>query len=161
MKTHSEAASGCGKIQPVAKTLNRNNAKKNRIMKNKTTMQLGMIGLGRMGANMVRRLIRGGHQCVVYDRSAEAVQQLVGEKAGGSTSLADFVTKLTKPRAIWLMVPAAVVDNSIADLLPMLESGDILIDGGNSYYVDDIRRAKELASKGIHYVDVGTSGGVW
>jgi 6-phosphogluconate dehydrogenase len=130
-------------------------------MKDKTTMQLGMIGLGRMGANMVRRLIRGGHQCVVYDRSAEAVQQLVGEKAGGSTSLADFVAKLAKPRAIWLMVPAAAVDNSIADLLPLLDAGDILIDGGNSYYVDDIRRAKELASKGIHYVDVGTSGGVW
>jgi 6-phosphogluconate dehydrogenase len=130
-------------------------------MKNKTTMQLGMIGLGRMGANMVRRLIRGGHQCVVYDRSADAVQQLVGENAGGSTSLADFVEKLAKPRAVWLMVPAAVVDNSIADLLPMLDAGDILIDGGNSYYVDDIRRAKELASKGIHYVDVGTSGGVW
>ena len=120
-----------------------------------------MIGLGRMGANMVRRLIRGGHQCVVYDRSAEAVQQLVGEKAGGSTSLEDFVTQLAKPRAIWLMVPAGVVDNSIADLLPLLDAGDIFIDGGNSYYVDDIRRAKELASKGIHYVDVGTSGGVW
>jgi 6-phosphogluconate dehydrogenase len=130
-------------------------------MNNKTTMQLGMIGLGRMGANMVRRLIRGGHQCVVYDRSAEAVRQLVDDKAGGATSLADFVTKLAKPRAIWLMVPAAVVDNSIADLLPLLDPGDILIDGGNSYYVDDIRRAKELAPKGIHYVDVGTSGGVW
>jgi len=130
-------------------------------MKNNTTMQLGMIGLGRMGANMVRRLIRGGHQCVVYDRSTEAVQQLVNEKAGGSTSLADFVTKLAKPRVIWLMVPAAVVDNSIADLAPLLETGDILIDGGNSYYVDDIRRAKELATKGIHYVDIGTSGGVW
>ena len=130
-------------------------------MKNITPMQLGMIGLGRMGANMVRRLLRAGHQCVVYDRSAEAVQQLVNEKAGGSTSLADFVMKLAKPRAIWLMVPAAVVDSSIADLVPLLEAGDILIDGGNSYYVDDIRRAKELAAKGIHYVDVGTSGGVW
>ena len=124
-------------------------------------MQLGMIGLGRMGANMVRRLIKGGHQCVVFDMSAKTVQELVQEKAVGSSSLADFVKKLDKPRAVWLMVPAAVVDKSIADLLPLLERGDILIDGGNSYYIDDIRRAKELASKGIHYVDVGTSGGVW
>jgi len=124
-------------------------------------MQLGMIGLGRMGANMVRRLIKNGHQCVVYDRSADAVRQLAGEGATGSTSLEDFVAKLQKPRAIWLMVPAAVVDNSIADLLPKLSKDDILIDGGNSYYIDDIRRAKELAPKGIHYVDVGTSGGVW
>jgi 6-phosphogluconate dehydrogenase len=120
-----------------------------------------MIGLGRMGANMVRRLIRGGHRSVVFDRSAEAVKQLVNEKAGGAASLADFVAKLAKPRVIWLMVPAAVVDKSLADLAPLLESGDILIDGGNSYYVDDIRRSKELASRGIHYVDVGTSGGVW
>jgi 6-phosphogluconate dehydrogenase len=124
-------------------------------------MQLGMIGLGRMGANMVRRLLKGGHQCVVFDRSPKAVQDLVQEKALGAGSLADFVNKLDKPRAIWLMVPAAVVDNSIADLVPHLESGDIVIDGGNSYYVDDIRRAKELATKSIHYVDVGTSGGVW
>ena len=124
-------------------------------------MQIGMIGLGRMGANMVRRLLNGGHQCVVFDRSPKVVQELVEEKAVGSSSLADFVKKLTKPRAVWLMVPAAVVDKTIADLLPSLESGDILIDGGNSYYVDDIRRAKELAPKGIHYVDVGTSGGVW
>jgi 6-phosphogluconate dehydrogenase len=124
-------------------------------------MQIGMIGLGRMGANMVRRLLTGGHQCVVFDRSPKVVQELVEEKAVGSSSLADFVKKLTKPRAVWLMVPAAVVDKTIADLLPSLESGDILIDGGNSYYVDDIRRAKELAPKGIHYVDVGTSGGVW
>ena len=124
-------------------------------------MQLGMIGLGRMGANMVRRLMKDGHQCVVYDRSADAVTQLAKEKATGSSSLADFVKKLTQPRAIWLMVPAAVVDKSIADLLPLLAKDDILIDGGNSYYVDDIRRAKELAAKGIHYVDVGTSGGVW
>jgi 6-phosphogluconate dehydrogenase len=128
-------------------------------MKEKTTMQLGMIGLGRMGANMVRRLLKDGHQCVVFDRSADAVKDLVKEKAVGATSLADFVKKLNKPRAIWLMVPAAVVDQAIADLSPLLEAGDILIDGGNSYYVDDIRRAKEL--KGIHYVDVGTSGGVW
>ena len=124
-------------------------------------MQLGMVGLGRMGANMVRRLIRGGHQCVVYDRSTQAVQDLTKDKATGADSIADFVKKLAKPRAIWLMVPAGVVDHSIADFVPLLESGDILIDGGNSYYVDDIRRAKELAKKGIHYVDVGTSGGVW
>jgi 6-phosphogluconate dehydrogenase len=124
-------------------------------------MQIGMIGLGRMGANMVRRLLTGGHQCVVFDRSPKAVQDLVEEKAVGSSSLADFVKKLTKPRAVWLMVPAAVVDQTIADLLSNLERDDILIDGGNSYYIDDIRRAKELAPKGIHYVDVGTSGGVW
>jgi 6-phosphogluconate dehydrogenase len=124
-------------------------------------MQLGMIGLGRMGANMVRRLIRGGHECVVFDRSPAVVEGMAKEKAIGSASLADFVKKLQKPRAVWLMVPAAVVDKSIADLLPLLEPGDILIDGGNSYYIDDIRRAKELASKQIHYLDVGTSGGVW
>ena len=124
-------------------------------------MQLGMIGLGRMGANMVRRLIKDGHQCVVYDRSPEAVNHLVGEKATGAGSLADLVLKLAPPRAIWLMVPAAVVDQAIADLLPLLTEGDSLIDGGNSYYVDDIRRAKELVRRGIHYVDVGTSGGVW
>jgi 6-phosphogluconate dehydrogenase len=124
-------------------------------------MQLGMIGLGRMGANMVRRLLKGGHQCVVYDMSPKAVEELVKEKAIGGSSLADFVKKLQKPRAIWLMVPAAVVDKSIADLVPLLEAGDILIDGGNSYYVDDIRRAKDLVGKKIHYVDVGTSGGVW
>jgi len=120
-----------------------------------------MIGLGRMGANMVRRLIKGTHECVVFDRSADATTNLVKENAVGATSPADFVKKLDKPRAVWLMVPAAVVDNAIADLLPLLDAGDILIDGGNSYYVDDIRRAKKLASKGIHYVDVGTSGGVW
>jgi len=124
-------------------------------------MQLGMIGLGRMGGNMVRRLIGGGHECVVFDRSPEAVAELVKEKAIGASSLADFVKKLAKPRAIWLMVPAGVTDQAIADLLPLLEKGDILIDGGNSHYVDDIRRAKELAPKGIHYADVGTSGGVW
>ena len=124
-------------------------------------MQLGMIGLGRMGANMVRRLIGGGHDCVVFDMSPKAVAELVKEKAVGARSLADFIAKLAKPRAVWLMVPAAVVDKTIADLLPLLEKGDILIDGGNSYYVDDIRRAKELAPHGIHYVDVGTSGGVW
>ena len=124
-------------------------------------MQLGMIGLGRMGENMVRRLLKSGHQCVVYDRSANAVAGLVKEKSVGSTSLADFAKKLTKPRAVWLMVPTGAVDNVIADLLPHLERGDILIDGGNSYYIDDIRRAKDLTSKGIHYLDVGTSGGVW
>jgi 6-phosphogluconate dehydrogenase len=124
-------------------------------------MQLGMIGLGRMGANMVRRLIKKGHNCVVFDRSPKVVDDLVKEKATGAASLAELVEKLAKPRAIWLMVPAAVVDDTIADLLPHLETGDILIDGGNSYYVDDIRRAKELTPRKIHYVDVGTSGGVW
>ncbi len=124
-------------------------------------MQLGMVGLGRMGANMVRRLLKGGHQCVVFDMSPKAVNELVQEKVVGSFSLQDLVKKMEKPRAVWLMVPAAVVDKTIADLLPSLERDDILIDGGNSYYVDDIRRAKELAPKGIHYVDVGTSGGVW
>ena len=124
-------------------------------------MQLGMIGLGRMGANMVRRIIKDDHQCVVYDRSAQAIAALVKEKAVGASSLADLVKKLQKPRAVWLMVPAAVVDRSITDLAPLLEAGDILIDGGNSYYIDDIRRAKELADRKIHYVDVGTSGGVW
>jgi 6-phosphogluconate dehydrogenase len=124
-------------------------------------MQLGMIGLGRMGANMVRRLLKGGHQCVVFDRSPKAVAELVKEKAVGSASLAEFIDKLTRPRAIWLMVPVGAVDETIADLLPRLDQGDILIDGGNSYYVDDIRRANELTSNGMHYVDVGTSGGVW
>jgi 6-phosphogluconate dehydrogenase len=124
-------------------------------------MQLGMIGLGRMGANMVRRLIKHGHSCVVYDRSPEALKQLAKEQATGAKSTAEFVGKLAAPRAIWLMVPAAVVDQTIGELVPHLAPGDILIDGGNSYYVDDIRRAKELAAKGIHYVDVGTSGGVW
>ena len=124
-------------------------------------MQHGMIGLGRMGANMVRRLLKGGHQCVVFDMSPKAVGELVQEKAVGSSSLPDFVKKLEKPRAVWLMVPAAAVDKTIADLLPHLEADDILIDGGNSYYVDDIRRAKNLTTKRIHYVDVGTSGGVW
>src|SRR5580693_64790 len=124
-------------------------------------MQLGMIGLGRMGANMVRRLLKGGHRCVVFDRSPDAINDLVKEKAVGASSLQEFAKNLEKPRAVWLMVPAAVVDKTIADLVPYLEAGDILIDGGNSYYVDDIRRAKELASKRIHYVDVGTSGGVW
>ena len=124
-------------------------------------MQLGMVGLGRMGANMVRRLIKAGHNCVVFDMSPKAVEELVRDKAVGASSMPDFVSKLQKPRAVWLMIPAAVVDKTIAGIVPYLEAGDILIDGGNSYYVDDIRRAKELASKGIHYVDVGTSGGVW
>jgi len=120
-----------------------------------------MIGLGRMGANMARRLLAGCHQCVVFDRSSKAIEEFTREKAIGASSLADLVTKLTTPRAIWLMVPAAAVDNTIADLEPHLAPDDILIDGGNSYYVDDIRRAKDLADRGIHYVDVGTSGGVW
>jgi 6-phosphogluconate dehydrogenase len=124
-------------------------------------VQLGMIGLGRMGANMVRRLLRHGHECVVYDMSAKVVEEMTKEKAIGSASLAEFAKKLTKPRVVWMMVPAGVVDQTVADVVPHLESGDILIDGGNSYYIDDIRRAKELAPKGIHYADVGTSGGVW
>jgi 6-phosphogluconate dehydrogenase len=114
-----------------------------------------------MGANMVRRLIKGGHNCVVFDVFPKSVEELVKEKATGSSSLKDLASKLTKPRAVWLMVPAAVVDETIAGVVPYLESGDILIDGGNSYYIDDIRRAKDLAPKKIHYVDVGTSGGVW
>jgi len=124
-------------------------------------MQLGMIGLGRMGANMVRRLLKGGHQSVVFNRSPQAVAELTKEKAVGASSLQDLVKKLEKPRAVWMMIPAASVDKTIADLIPYLEAGDILIDGGNSYYVDDIRRTKELKPRGIHYVDVGTSGGVW
>ena len=124
-------------------------------------MQFGMIGLGRMGANMVRRLMRNGHKCVVYDRAAPAVETLVKEGAAGSASLAEFVKKLDKPRAACLMVPAAFVDRSIEDLVPLLEKGDTLIDGGNSNYQDDIARAKRLAPKGLHYVDMGTSGGVW
>src|ERR1700735_1870195 len=120
-----------------------------------------MIGLGRMGANMVRRLVKKGHRCVVFDRSPQTVAGLVKDHAIGADSLIDLVKKLEKPRAVWLMVPAAGVDQTIADLLPHLEAGDILIDGGNSYYVDDIQRAKNLAPKQIHYVDVGTSGGVW
>src|SRR5271169_3041424 len=124
-------------------------------------MQLGMVGLGRMGANMVRRLLKGGHTCTVFDMSPKSVDELAKEGAVGSSSVKDFVNKLQKPRAIWLMIPAAVVDSTIAEIVPFLDAGDILIDGGNSYYIDDIRRAKELAAKGIHYVDVGTSGGVW
>ena len=124
-------------------------------------MRLGMIGLGRMGANMVRRLLKNGQECVVFDRSPNVVNNLVKEKASGATSLADLVTKLDRPRAIWLMVPAAVVDETIGELSPLLEPGDIIIDGGNSYYVDDIERAKGLRSLGVHYLDVGTSGGIW
>jgi 6-phosphogluconate dehydrogenase len=127
----------------------------------KRVMQLAMIGLGRMGANMVRRLLHGGHQCVVFDTSPKAVADLTKDKAVGAGSVADLVAKLDKPRAIWMMVPAAVVDQTIAGIASHLEKGDILIDGGNSHYVDDIRRAKALAAKGINYVDVGTSGGVW
>jgi 6-phosphogluconate dehydrogenase len=124
-------------------------------------MQLGMIGLGRMGANMVRRLMKAGHDCVVYDVSPDSVKSLAGEGATGSESMADFVGKLEKPRSIWLMVPAAVVDGTLDELVPQLDEDDAVIDGGNSYYRDDIRRAKRLAEDGIHYVDVGTSGGVW
>jgi 6-phosphogluconate dehydrogenase len=124
-------------------------------------MQLGMIGLGRMGANLVRRLMRDGHSCVAYDVSAGAVKALAAEGAQGSSSLADFVGKLTQPRAIWIMVPAAVVQPTLDDLVPLLDAGDIVIDGGNSYYRDDITRAKQLITRGIHYVDCGTSGGVW
>jgi len=131
------------------------------LIKEDEPMQLGVIGLGRMGANMVRRLLKGGHQCVVFDRSVAAMQELVKEQARGSASLAELTKSLTKPRVVWLMVPAGVVDRTIAELLPHLELGDTVVDGGNSYYIDDIRRAKELAAKGIHYVDVGTSGGVW
>src|SRR5262249_31860784 len=126
----------------------------------KDVMQLAMIGLGRMGANMVRRLLHGGHQCVVFDMSPKAIEDLTKDKAIGASSVADLVRKLEKPRTVWLMVPAAVVDRTIADIVPHLESGDILVDGGNSYYVDDIRRAAELTTKGINYVDVGTSGGI-
>lgn len=124
-------------------------------------MQLGMVGLGRMGANMVRRLMKGGHQCAVFDVSPKAVQELAGQGATGASSLADLVSKLQKPRAVWLMIPAALVDQTIAEIEPHLEKGDILIDGGNSYYIDDIRRSKALELKGINYLDVGTSGGVW
>jgi 6-phosphogluconate dehydrogenase len=124
-------------------------------------MQLGMIGLGRMGANMVRRLIKAGHECVVFDRSPEAVADLGKQGAAGSSSLDEFLSKLKPPRAVWLMVPAAVVDQTLEQLATRMQKGDIIIDGGNSYYIDDIRRAKELQPKGIHYADVGTSGGVW
>ena len=124
-------------------------------------MQLGMIGLGRMGANMVRRLLKGGHDCVAFDRNPANVAELHKEGARGSDSLGDFVGRLTAPRAVWLMVPAAVVDGTLEQLIPRMAAGDIVIDGGNSYYIDDIRRAKQLRASGVHYVDVGTSGGVW
>ncbi len=124
-------------------------------------MQLGMIGLGRMGANMVRRLMKGGHSGVVFDVNHANVTALAAEGATGADSIDDFIGKLKPPRAIWLMVPAAVVDNTLHDLAARLKAGDIVIDGGNSYYIDDIRRAKELKARGIHYADVGTSGGVW
>ena len=124
-------------------------------------MQIGMIGLGRMGANMVRRLLRGGHECVVFDRNAETVNTVAGEGATGSESLENFIAKLNRPRAVWLMIPAALVDTTLHNLITKLDADDIIIDGGNSYYIDDIRRAHELKAKGLHYVDVGTSGGVW
>jgi 6-phosphogluconate dehydrogenase len=124
-------------------------------------MQMGMVGLGRMGANMVRRLMRGGHRCVVFDLNSKAVQQMAGEGAAGAASLDEFAAKLEKPRVTWMMVPAAVVENTLEELAKRFEPGDIIVDGGNSYYVDDIRRANSLRAKGIHYVDSGTSGGVW
>jgi 6-phosphogluconate dehydrogenase len=124
-------------------------------------MQLGMIGLGRMGANMVRRLMRGGHQCVVWDHDAANIEKLAGEGATGAATLDGFLKALQRPRAVWLMIPAAAVDTTLAELSARLDAGDIIIDGGNSYYIDDIRRAKDLVAKGLHYVDVGTSGGVW
>src|SRR6202011_2240020 len=126
-----------------------------------TPMQLGMVGLGRMGANLVRRLMRDGHRCVVYDVNPAAVTELAGEGATGATSLDDLVAKLDKPRAVWLMLPAAIVDSTLDQLVPLLEPGDAVIDGGNSYYRDDIARAKRLVAQNIHYVDCGTSGGVW
>src|SRR5260370_31518817 len=149
------------RLLKFSKLARRSFLRNNRDKEDEADMQIGMIGLGRMGANMVRRLIKKGHNCVVFDRSPRAVDDLVKEKATGAASLAELVEKLAKPRAIWLMVPAAVVGDTIADLLPHLDAGDILIDGGNSYYVDDIRRAKDLTPRKIHYVDVGTSGGVW
>jgi 6-phosphogluconate dehydrogenase len=124
-------------------------------------MQLGMIGLGRMGANLVRRLMRDGHDCVAYDRSPNVVKQLQGEGATGASSLEDFVAKLEKPRALWIMLPAAVVQPTLDQLVPLLDAGDMVIDGGNSYYRDDIIRAKDLITRGIHFIDCGTSGGVW
>ena len=123
-------------------------------------MQLGMIGLGRMGANMVRRLARGGHECLVYDVHAAAIKNLLQQGVVGASSLEDLVVRLDKPRAVWLMVPAALVDDELVELAPLLEPGDIVVDGGNSYYRDDIRRGARLKARGIHYVDVGTSGGV-
>src|SRR5262245_52178108 len=123
-------------------------------------MQLGMMGLGRMGANMVRRLVRGGHHCIVYDAHPAAAQELATEGAVAASSVDDFVGKLTPPRAVWLMIPAAVVDQTLGDLAARLRKDDIIIDGGNSYYVDDLRRAESLLPKGIHYLDVGTSGGI-
>ena len=124
-------------------------------------MKIGMVGLGRMGANMVRRLTRGSHQCVVFDRSRKAVQSLAGRGVSGAASLENLAARLKPPRAIWLMIPAGGVDSALHDLVPFLQKGDAIIDGGNSYYVDDIRRAAELKPRGIHYLDVGTSGGVW
>jgi 6-phosphogluconate dehydrogenase len=131
-------------------------------LKEEGMMQLGMVGLGRMGANMVKRLVANGHECTVFDMSPKVVQELAKEKGvTGSASLEDLVGKLAKPRAVWLMIPAGYVDETLGKLVPLLAAGDIVIDGGNSYYIDDIRRSKELEGKGIQYVDVGTSGGVW
>ena len=124
-------------------------------------MQVGMVGLGRMGSNMVRRLLKAGHECIVYNRSPEPIRTLVGEGASGAATLVELVRMLRKPRAIWLMVPAAAVEPVLTELTTIIDAGDVLIDGGNSYYHDDIRRASWLRAKGIHYLDVGTSGGVW
>ena len=159
-----EESSGPRKVghspEVIASRHQRNPGVKQSALKKETAMQMGMIGLGRMGANMVRRLLQGGHQCVVFDKSSKAVKELTKEKAVGASSLADLAKKLEKPRAIWMMVPGAFVEQLIADILPHLDPDDILIDGGNSYYVDDIRLAKSLAAKKIHYIDCGTSGGV-
>ena len=124
-------------------------------------MQLGMIGLGRMGANLVRRLMRDGHRCVAYDVNADAVKALVAEGAEGAATLEEFVSKLSRPRNLWIMVPAGIVDQTLSKLVPLLDAGDVVIDGGNSYYRDDITRAAALKEKGLHFLDVGTSGGVW
>jgi 6-phosphogluconate dehydrogenase len=149
------------RIAPSVPRLKQYGAVRNKIFTGGMQMQLGMIGLGRMGSLMVQRLLKASHQCVVYDTHPQAMQDLVAKGAASSSSLQEFAKKLTTPRAVWLMVPAAAVDSVLASLLPVLESGDIVIDGGNSYYHDDIRRASELKTKGIHYVDCGTSGGVW
>src|SRR5260370_3232225 len=144
----------------MARTWRRSGHGNGKTKKGKRNMQLGMIGLGRMGANMARRLMRAGHQCVVFDMNAANVQALAGEGAVGAASLDDFIAKLNPPRAAWLMVPAAVVDNTLRDLAVRTQAGDTIIDGGNSYYVDDIRRAAELKARGIHYLAGGTTGGI-
>jgi len=144
--------------RPTCRTIRHHEAASGR---KEMTMQIGMIGLGRMGANMVRRLAAAGHDCVVFNRSAKAVEELAAEGVAGASSLPALASKLAKPRALWLMVPAAAVDATIDELVPHLDKGDVLVDGGNSHYTDDIRRARDLGAKGIRYVDVGTSGGIW